>query len=274
MDNKSVFVVIVTFRRPAVLEACLRSLAIQHLLEKDRVHVVVNSDDAETIAVINSNRSAFSASITHEVLNNEGPAGGFYAGIKKFLEESHAGYVWLMDDDIVVAPDCLQQLFACTDQGDYIYPKVTTASGQEIVSFGWWGVLLSRPLVEKVGLPLKELFYWAEDTEYLQNRIMRVHGVKPVRCEQALVQHLHNRNIKRPSWFYYYTARNTLYYRTYIAGYTRYRFKRTLYFIPQMMYTIITREDNKVIKLCLFVYGIWHGLRGKIGKPIDPTKYK
>ncbi len=273
MDNKSVFVVIVTFRRPSVLEACLQSLAIQNLSEADRVHVVVNSDDAETINVINSNRSAFSASITYEVLNNEGPAGGFYAGIKKFLEESHVEFVWLMDDDIIVAPDCLQKLFIYTEKGDYIYPKVITASGQEVVSFGWWGVLMPRRVIEKVGLPLKELFYWAEDTEYLQNRIMRVYGIQPFRCQEAVVKHLHNRNLKRPSWFYYYAARNTLYYRTYIAGYTWYRFKRTLYLYPNLIFKILTKEDRKILKIGLLIYGIWHGIIGKTGKLIDPNQY-
>jgi rhamnopyranosyl-N-acetylglucosaminyl-diphospho-decaprenol beta-1,3/1,4-galactofuranosyltransferase len=270
MDNKSVFVVIVTFRRPAVLDACLQSLATQHLSETDRVHVVVNSNDAETLEVINSNRSALRASMTHEVLNNEGPAGGFYAGIEKFLKESQTKYVWLMDDDIIVDTNCLEELLKSAENCDYIFPRVITAAGEEIVSFGWWGVLLGRRLIEKVGLPVKELFYWAEDTEYLQNRIMRQFGIQPVRCRDANVKHLHNRIEKRPSWYYYYATRNTLYYRSYIAGYTKYRLKRTLYLLPYMTFIILSKEKNKLRKIGLMIYGAYHGLIGKIGKVIDP----
>jgi rhamnopyranosyl-N-acetylglucosaminyl-diphospho-decaprenol beta-1,3/1,4-galactofuranosyltransferase len=271
--GKPVFVVIVTFRRPVVLEACLQSLANQSLMEMDRVHVVVNSDDIQTLDTISSFRSAFTATLTYEVLNNEGPAGGFYMGIKKFIEDSRAEYVWLMDDDIIVGEGCLNELLINSGKSHYLYPKVIIGNNDEVRSFGWWGVLLSRDVVEKAGLPLKELFYWAEDSEYLQYRISWQQGLKPLRVENARVQHLHNRSLKRASWYYYYTSRNTLFYRIHRIGLTRYGIKVLLGIFPYLLYMIFKKEDNKWEKFKLLLLGLFHGLAGKIGKRIDPNQY-
>jgi hypothetical protein len=273
MEGKSVFVVIVTFNRPRVLASCLQSLTIQNLSETDHVHVVVNSDDLQTIETIDSFQRSFKAPLTYQVLNNEGPAGGFFFGVKKFLEESQADYVWLMDDDIIAEKNCLHQLLSFPSESEYRCPKVITSNNVEVQAFGWWGVLLGRKIIERAGLPLKELFYWAEDSEYLQYRISWQLGVKPLRVENAQVQHLHNRSTKRPSWYYYYTSRNTLYYRIHCIGLTKYGVRVLFGIVPYLLYTIIKREDKKLLKLKLLLLGIYHGLRGRIGKLINPQLY-
>lgn len=269
---KKVFAVIVTFKRPEMLRTCLASLMGQRDYGLSRIHVVVNSSDSETEEVINSFREDEDF-LTFDRYDNPGPAGGFYHGLQRFLNEE-CEYAWLMDDDVVVAPSCLQELLLCSADHQYVYPKVLKKDGEEVVSFGWWGVLLARSVVVTAGLPIPELFYWAEDTEYLQNRIMRQHGVVPFRCKSAAVTHLHLRHVRHPSWYYYYAIRNTLYYRTYIAGYTKYRFKRTLFLFAHSIFTILFREQRKFKKLWLLTLGTYHGLIGRIGKLVDPELNK
>jgi hypothetical protein len=101
---------------------------------------------------------------------------------------------------------------------------------------------------------------------------MRVHGIQPVRCTSAKVEHLHDRTRSKPTWYYYYAPRNTLYYRNYIAGYTWYRVKRTVYLFPALCYDILRNEKKKVKKLAFVFYGIYHGMTGTIGKTVDPEK--
>jgi GT2 family glycosyltransferase len=179
-----------------------------------------------------------------------------------------------MDDDILVKDDCLKHLLGCTPAEEYVWPRVIAKDGSKLGLFGWWGVLLSKNLIEKAGYPLTDLFYWIEDTEYLQHRIQRVQKTTPYRCNAAIVHHLHQRTKKRPSWYYYYVVRNTLFYRIYIVPFTWRRLRRTLILIPSFFMRIILKEDDKARKVKLMLYGIYHGVAGKIGKLIDPATNK
>ena len=265
---KKVFAAIVTYKRPEILRACIKALLSQRTFGLGRIYIVVNSMDAATIEVIKSfdEQTTF---LNYDHYDNPGPAGGFYHGLRKFLEEDYE-YAWLMDDDVVVRGDCLKQLLLCTKNGEYLCPKVMTENGKELGSYGWWGVLLSKSVVERAGLPLKDLFYWTEDTEYLQHRIRRIHKGVLFRCRAAVVSHLHSRAHKRPSWYYYYVIRNTLFYRIYVLRLTWRPLTRTVYAIPKFMFRILFKEDNKIRKIKLMMYGIYHGVIGKIGKLVDP----
>lgn len=265
-----VFAVVVTYKRPDVLKSCLQALLDQHAFGLERIHVVVNSDEQATVDVIQT-FSVGAVVTTFEKHDNVGPAGGFHYGLKAFLE-SNCTHVWLLDDDVIVQDNCLHTLLHENKTG-YIYPRVFTDAQANYISFGWSAVLLNREIVEEAGLPIKDLFYWAEDTEYLQDRIMRKLGYNPLRSVVAVVNHMHQVTPRKPSWYYYYSVRNTIYYRTYIAGYTWYRFKRTVYLLPYSLYTILFKERNKGAKLILFIRGVWDGIFGRIGKSINPPSY-
>jgi GT2 family glycosyltransferase len=266
-DDQDVFAIVVTFNRPDILRVCIDSLLTQIEYGLKRIHVVVNSADEGTKIVLQSYKSDF---ITHEFLDNPGPAGGFNIGLRQFIKEGQS-HVWLMDDDIVVHGDCLKELMRHAGDEEYIYPTVLTAKGKELGSYGWWGVVLSKEIVKTVGFPIAELFYWIEDTEYLQHRLRRVHKLVPFRCKSAVVRHLHIRTEKRPSWYYYYVPRNTLYYRIYILKFNLHSLKRVLHLICTLIFRIVFREKNKLKKIGLMILGIYHGLNGKIGKLVDPA---
>ena len=265
----AVVAIIVTYKRVEALRKCIDSLLKNQAAGLKRIHVVINAPDEETTRLLQGYAQQLDSLISIQHLNNEGPAGGFHFGLKNFLETG-LDYAWLMDDDIVVGANALAEMLKYADEHPYIFPKVVKGNGEEVISFGWWGVLLSRHIVEKAGLPLKDLFYWAEDTEYLQNRLMRVHGFKPFRCDTAVVEHLHNRKRQRPSWYYYYTVRNTLYYRIYIQeNNLGRRIRRTLVMFPSLLFSIL-KERRKFKKLRFMFLGTVHGLTARTGKRIDP----
>jgi len=270
---RKVLAIVVTFKRPLLLQECLDSLWKQREFGLEKIHVVVNSHDAATMDVVNSFAQKHNGFLSYETHDNVGPAGGFYFGLKKFMDDD-ADFAWLMDDDIKVSDSSLKELLICAQQSDYVFPKVMKASGEQVISYGWWAVLLSRKIVKEVGLPLKDLFYWIEDTEYLQHRIALVHGYRELRCEKAVVEHHHQRGQTFPSWYYYYTVRNTLDYRLYVQrkGLGR-RLVRILALYMSAWIRILFKEPGKLRKMRLVVLGTYDGLVRNTGKRIDPEIY-
>lgn len=133
-----------------------------------------------------------------ELAENTGCAGGFYHGIQKALELG-AEWVWLMDDDVLPEPEALSAMLEsrtlvphaglfCSNvflpDGTADNPPIL-ASGQS--GFSWkdhlevglvrvWActftsVLISREMVLRAGLPLKQMFIWSDDIEYTSRLI-------------------------------------------------------------------------------------------------------
>src|SRR5688572_24278271 len=107
--DQGVFAIVVTFNRPDILRVCIESLLTQIEFGLKRIHIVVNSADEGTKVLLQTYNAGL---ITHEFLDNPGPAGGFNSGLQRFLREEQS-HVWLMDDDVVVQGDCLKELLRC-----------------------------------------------------------------------------------------------------------------------------------------------------------------
>jgi rhamnopyranosyl-N-acetylglucosaminyl-diphospho-decaprenol beta-1,3/1,4-galactofuranosyltransferase len=130
------------------------------------------------------------------LLENTGGAGGFHEGLRWAVERG-AGLVWLMDDDGVPEPECLELLLAheagldfwgpvVVDEADperLVFPirlpgrarvvqtmgEVRRAAGDGLIRgivIPFNGVLVTRDLVERIGLPRAEFFIWGDDHEY------------------------------------------------------------------------------------------------------------
>ena len=128
---------------------------------------------------------------------NTGGAGGFHDGLAWAVERG-ADLVWLMDDDGLPDPDCLGQ--AARAPGPRLLgaggrrrgrpgpaglpdpaarrhpgrardgrgPRAAATDGvirDVVIPFN--GVLVTRDLVERIGLPRAEFFIWGDDVEYL-----------------------------------------------------------------------------------------------------------
>ena len=127
---------------------------------------------------------------------NRGGAGGFHDGLAWAMERG-AELAWLMDDDGLPDRDCLPRLLAETDL-DFWGPVVVDRAAPERLVFPirlpggtkvvhdladvraaasgtgrlegivipFNGVLVTRELVNRIGLPREEYFIWGDDHEY------------------------------------------------------------------------------------------------------------
>ena len=106
--SETVVVVVVTFNRADLLGRMLDGLAAQNH-EPDAVIVVDNASEDHTREVLDAHRGLQLQRI--HLTENTGGAGGFRAGVEAAYEQGF-DRIWLMDDDVVPAPDCLELLMA------------------------------------------------------------------------------------------------------------------------------------------------------------------
>ena len=106
--TERVAVVIVTFNRAALLTGCLDGLAAQ-TRRPDSVIVIDNASTDDTRGVLEA-RTDLPIDAVH-LADNTGGAGGFHTGVARAYDAGF-DHIWLMDDDVVAAPDCLAQLLA------------------------------------------------------------------------------------------------------------------------------------------------------------------
>ena len=105
---ETVAVVVVTYNRADLLERMLVGLGALERLP-DAVIVVDNASSDHTQAVLAAATNPGLQVVCTE--DNLGGAGGFHLGVRTAYR---AGFdrIWLMDDDVVPAPDCLTVLMA------------------------------------------------------------------------------------------------------------------------------------------------------------------
>jgi len=194
----SVAVVIVTYNRADLLDRMLDGLVAQ-TRQPAAVYVVNNASTDHTADTLAA-RTDLSLHVTNSP-DNLGGAGGFHLGMKQAYDAGH-DRIWLMDDDVVPAPDCLEVLLAhdgpCLAsvredlQGRLvekaavafdlrnplaIRPKrasvdTTYASRQEmpaevpVENVAFEGFLVRREVIDAIGLPDPSYFIFYDDVDF------------------------------------------------------------------------------------------------------------
>jgi rhamnopyranosyl-N-acetylglucosaminyl-diphospho-decaprenol beta-1,3/1,4-galactofuranosyltransferase len=184
--------VVVTYNRLGMLQALVETLLGVPGL--DEVLVVDNASTdgtGEWLAGCGDTR-LLSRTLDH----NSGGAGGFHVGLGWAVERG-ADLVWLMDDDGLPQPGCLAALLERDGKLDFWGPVVVDRNDPERLVFPirlpggtrvvhampdvrraavdgmirgivipFNGVLVTRELVARIGLPRSEFFIWGDDHEY------------------------------------------------------------------------------------------------------------
>jgi len=180
--------------------------------------------------------------ITDIEQENVGGAGGFYTGMKYAYDKGYE-WIWIMDDDVLAEKDCLQNLLSGFDDNTIRNTLRFSLSGvpyvNDTISYNFsnpfkslWreivkesdfnnghyecegptfeGALLNRKVIQKIGLPLKDFFIFADDTEYFI-RAKRA-GFKIIVNTKAKMRRLIDpvETGKSFTWKHYYMIRNII----------------------------------------------------------------
>ena len=198
MTAETVAVVVVTYNRADLLAGMLDGLAaLDHAPEA--VIVVDNASTDHTADVLAASTLPGLEIVTSE--ENLGGAGGFHRGVKAAYEQGF-DRIWLMDDDVVPAPDCLSVLMshdeACLaavredTQGRLVEkaatrfdlrnplavrPKTSMVETDyvtreampplvEIENVAFEGFLVRRDVIDVIGLPDPSFFIFYDDADF------------------------------------------------------------------------------------------------------------
>jgi len=269
-SERRIMAVVLTHNAPEALERCLRAIAAQ--TRPPEAVLVVDNASTPPVAL-----DADLVPMSHlEVVRSEvntGPAGGYAQALGQFLDSGYL-HAWVLDDDMRPEPACLELLWAeasTTPGSAFVFPISRQADGSHGDWPSWCGFIVARQIIEAVGLPMEELFWWAEDTEYLQCRIPDA-GYERRVVEDAVVDHdAIRRGDGVPLWKYYYESRNLLWVHLHVKRRVG-RYPRS---VSRLVARAVLREKNgRVRRLAVIGRGLWDGARGNLGirYPVEPMQ--
>jgi rhamnopyranosyl-N-acetylglucosaminyl-diphospho-decaprenol beta-1,3/1,4-galactofuranosyltransferase len=240
--GESVAVVVVTHNRVDLLERGLDALAAQ-THRPDAVYVVDNGSTDRTPEMLRERAVVGDLPLVVVRQDNLGGAGGFHRGVREAYDAGH-DRIWLIDDDVVPAPDCLATLMA-TD-GDCltsvredlegrlvekaavrfdlsnplaIRPKtasIETTYGSrdampalvEVQNVAFEGYLVRRRVVDAIGLPDPTYFIFYDDVDWALRARRAGFTIRAVR-DAVLVRQLDfNQQHDLSGWKGFYMYRN------------------------------------------------------------------
>ena len=200
-DTETVAVVVVTYNRADLLVGMLDGLAAQSH-RPDAVIVIDNASTDHTREILTARREHpdLPLHVTHSE-ENLGGAGGFRLGVRLAYDAGH-DRIWLVDDDVVPATDCLAVLLGADEpcvaairediSGNLvekaaldfdlsnplrIRPKRTSVDDTyadrkgmpervELQNVSFEGFMFRRELVDTIGLPDASYFIFYDDVDF------------------------------------------------------------------------------------------------------------
>jgi rhamnopyranosyl-N-acetylglucosaminyl-diphospho-decaprenol beta-1,3/1,4-galactofuranosyltransferase len=292
-------VIVVTYNRKNQLVECLNRLLSQTRLP-DQILIIDNASTDSTECHLKAQGFIDHPLIKYHCLpDNLGGAGGFAEGINFALQDD-TDWIWLMDDDAMPALDALETLLqsplvescvygsvALSDDVKKLCWPVETASGKKLISLDdlgspqipvvfhpFLGFLISRLLVEKVGLPDPGFFLSGDDVDYCL-RIAHLGG-KVFLCRDSRLIHpmplRKNINIlgikvdllvQAPERTYYNIRNKIIIARRYYA--TR-LWTHTIPGIAVRFFMTLLSGQDKQRYIKAYSIAMFHGLIGKLGR--------
>ena len=278
-ENPDVAAVILTCNARASLQRLLGALEHQTV----PLAAILITDNASAEPVDDLVEAIPNASVTR-LPENLGPAGGYAHALSEFLRSSHQ-WAWIMDDDCLPTPDALQRQLEIAGDDHVVLARVRWSGTTETATgHGWLGALVPRVAIERVGVPNAQLFWWTEDTEYLQWRLPQA-GFQLVWTEPPVMVVSRGRaDASKPAWKYYYETRNQIFHRLYVQRPTRQQVRdravprhltlriragRAVRSTAKLTVRAGWRErSDRTRKLAMVARGAVDGLRGRLGRTV------
>lgn len=284
--------VVVTFNRKALLPLCLNSLLAQ-TRPLDAIVVIDNASTDGTRELLDRDYPQLNRV---NLPKNTGGAGGFKAGMAWALNFDF-DWVWVMDDDIEMKPECLENMLSWKHIGDMIHVRkqmpwgplvweavwdvssasvvaldkdVSFANGRKWTAIqyaNFEGSLMRREVIEKIGLPDERFFIASDDTlyGYLASQHFSVIYVDYIGIVKKAVPSAKSRlafyAMVRNRFLAYTTLRN--------AGVP---IRRSIFLFHMLMYTLQNIREamatkTKRVNVFAAVQGLRDGLHGRFGPP-------
>lgn len=235
--------VVVTYNRHTLLQRTVAQLRRQSR-PLDAI-VVVNNGSTDGTA----DWLAAQTDLTVITQENVGGSGGFYTGMERAYADG-ADWIWCMDDDVFPAEDCLATLLStaeaypdaailaprrrqegriiCHDFTAYnltrpfssMYAgriaKLEVTAPTYVVGTAFEGPFIRREVVERIGLPNRDLFIFCDDTDYCLRAHLagfRLLYVPDAAMEKALFfsDDSWAEREQKKKWKRYYQVRNATY---------------------------------------------------------------
>ena len=233
--------VVVTYNRINLLKR-----TVECLRANSPVNEIVVVNNGSTDGTSEWLDSQIDITVIHQ--DNVGGSGGFYTGID-YAYNSGADWIWCMDDDVFPRANCMERLLEhieepnigilaprrlidgeifCHDFTAYnlTNPFSSMYSGRidnssvndsiYIAGTAFEGLFIRREVVEKIGLPTRDLFIFCDDTDYCIRTLQA--GYKILYVPDALMDKQKffsnddwaERNRKK-KWKRFYQTRNSAY---------------------------------------------------------------
>jgi rhamnopyranosyl-N-acetylglucosaminyl-diphospho-decaprenol beta-1,3/1,4-galactofuranosyltransferase len=260
-QGRRIVALVLTHNAPQSLTRCLAAIDAQAEVPEEVV-VVDNASQPPVGASMLPTSDRPVRVIRSEV--NGGPAGGWAIALRHFLTSDFT-HAWVMDDDIVPEPKCLGTLWgAASDDPTSIFAfPISIQPDGSVGRWGsWCGFLISRQIVETVGLPMEALFWWAEDAEYCEWRIPEAGFPRRI-VDDAVVHHdAIRQGADIPPWKYYYESRNMLYYHLHVMHRVgRYPKKIT----SLVLRALLRQKRDRIGCVGAICRGLYDGAFGRLG---------
>ena len=187
--------IVVTYNRKDLLQECLDAILEQTVPVKS-VFVIDNASTDGTREILETKYTGTNV-VPVFMESNTGGAGGFYEGIKRGSTGDY-DWIWLMDDDTIPTPDCLEKLLNAAEAvnkdvsflASSVYgpnhefmnvPEIDmhpSPNGYtcwyekldrgmiKISSATFVSLLIKKEAITKCGLPCRDFFIWGDDSEY------------------------------------------------------------------------------------------------------------
>ena len=282
--KQRVVAIVVTYNRKELLIECIEALKAQSVDNLD-IMIVDNASTDGTFEQLQG-YIEWKEIIYYNTGKNIGGAGGFNYGIKAAYNNGYDMF-WLMDDDTIPEATALEKLLHKANELNYQFgylsskvlwtdgtlcrmniptlvddQKEFTSESQECFSISrttFVSFLVMRSIVRQVGLPIKEFFIWADDTNYCY----RINRIAPGFCVSSSVV-IHKMKNNRSVDIVEDDERLDRYERVYRNRYYNFRYQHDLiryyYFLIHTIRDILFHSNNhKIIRITYMLKGTVQG---------------